>query len=91
MLRKKSVVLSSFLNSMVDNLIRTICRSCVYFHDAFSDLPFCAYESALSNEYLDMEVDWIPGMEGICLKDLPEFTRYSKPDDPAFKFLLETA
>ncbi|KAL8252118.1 hypothetical protein R6Q59_035811 [Mikania micrantha] len=48
-------------------------------------------ENALTNGFLDMEIDWIPGMEGLRMKDLPEFFRYSKPDDPAFKFLLETA
>nr|GEY45443.1 UDP-glycosyltransferase 85C1-like [Tanacetum cinerariifolium] len=34
--------------------------------------------------YLDVEIDWIPGMEGICLRDLPEF-------NIGFKYLLETA
>ncbi|KAK1436672.1 hypothetical protein QVD17_02454 [Tagetes erecta] len=49
-------------------------------------------DSALTDEYLDMEVDWIPGMEGTRLRDLPEFTRYAKPEhDPALKFLLKTA
>ncbi|XP_076900149.1 UDP-glycosyltransferase 85C1-like [Bidens hawaiensis] len=49
-------------------------------------------ESALTDEYLNMEIDWIPGMEGLRLKELPEFMRYSKLDDHlAFKFLLETA
>ncbi|KAJ9562543.1 hypothetical protein OSB04_007703 [Centaurea solstitialis] len=48
-------------------------------------------ESYLTNGFLEMEIDWIPGMNGIHLKDLPEFTRYTKLTDPAFKFLLETA
>uniref|UniRef100_A0A251UXN5 Glycosyltransferase n=1 Tax=Helianthus annuus TaxID=4232 RepID=A0A251UXN5_HELAN len=48
-------------------------------------------ESDLTTEYLDMEIDWIPGMEGLLLKELPEFMRYSKPEDPSFKYLLETA
>ncbi|XP_024973152.1 UDP-glycosyltransferase 85C1-like [Cynara cardunculus var. scolymus] len=48
-------------------------------------------ESYLTNDYLEMEINWIPGMEGIRLKDLPEFTRSTKPNDPGFKFLLETA
>ncbi|GJY97271.1 UDP-glycosyltransferase 85C1-like protein [Tanacetum coccineum] len=34
--------------------------------------------------YLDVEIDWIPGMEGIRLRDLPEFNL-------GFKYLLETA
>ena len=30
-----------------------------------------ADESYLRNGYLDTSVDWIPGMKGIRLKDLP--------------------
>ncbi|PWA77598.1 UDP-glucuronosyl/UDP-glucosyltransferase [Artemisia annua] len=41
-------------------------------------------ESYLTNEYLDVEIDWIPGMKGIRLRDLPEFNL-------GFKYLLETA
>ncbi|KAJ0579876.1 putative UDP-glucuronosyl/UDP-glucosyltransferase, UDP-glycosyltransferase family [Helianthus annuus] len=52
---------------------------------------FVSDESDLTTEYLDMEIDWIPGMEGLLLKELPEFMRYSKPEDPSFKYLLETA
>lgn len=48
-------------------------------------------ESYLTNGYLDMEIDWIPGMEGIRLKELPEFTRATEPTSPMFKFLLKTA
>ncbi|KAI3684566.1 hypothetical protein L6452_33790 [Arctium lappa] len=48
-------------------------------------------ESHLTNEFLEIEIDWIPGMERIRLKDLPEFIRSTKPNDPGFNFLLETA
>ncbi|CAH1419238.1 unnamed protein product [Lactuca virosa] len=48
-------------------------------------------ESYLTNGYLDMEIDWIPGMEGIRLKELPEFTRSTDPTSPMFKFILKTA
>ncbi|XP_071686830.1 UDP-glycosyltransferase 85C1-like [Rutidosis leptorrhynchoides] len=48
-------------------------------------------ESYLTNGYLEMEIDWIPGMEGIRLKDLPEFIRVTSPNDIAFTFLLEVA
>ncbi|GJS37345.1 UDP-glycosyltransferase 85C1-like protein [Tanacetum coccineum] len=48
-------------------------------------------ESYLTNGYLDTEIDWIPGMEGIRLKDLPEFILPTKPDNPVFKYHLETA
>ncbi|KAJ0802250.1 putative UDP-glucuronosyl/UDP-glucosyltransferase, UDP-glycosyltransferase family [Helianthus annuus] len=48
-------------------------------------------ESYLRNGYLDMEIDWIPGMKGIRLKDLPEFVQATKHDEYAFSYLLETA
>ncbi|KAJ9535068.1 hypothetical protein OSB04_un001861 [Centaurea solstitialis] len=48
-------------------------------------------ESHLTNGFLETEISWIPGMNGIRLKDLPEFTRFTNPTDPAFKFLLESA
>ncbi|KAD4178607.1 hypothetical protein E3N88_27198 [Mikania micrantha] len=48
-------------------------------------------ESCLTNGYLDMEIDWIPGMEGIRLKDLPEFKNATKQDDGLFSYFLETA
>ncbi|KAI3737274.1 hypothetical protein L2E82_27271 [Cichorium intybus] len=49
-------------------------------------------ESYLTNGYLDMEIDWIPGMEGIRLKELPhEITRFTAMNDTVFKILLETA
>ncbi|GJY27857.1 UDP-glycosyltransferase 85C1-like protein [Tanacetum coccineum] len=48
-------------------------------------------ESYLTNGYLDMEMDWIPGMERMRLKDLAEFILATKPDDLAFKYFLDTA
>ncbi|KAF5815454.1 putative UDP-glucuronosyl/UDP-glucosyltransferase, UDP-glycosyltransferase family [Helianthus annuus] len=48
-------------------------------------------ESYLRNGYLDMEIDWIPGMEGIRLKDLPEFTLATSSDDPMFRFFMGLA
>nr|AEB61489.1 UDP-glucosyltransferase [Consolida orientalis] len=41
-------------------------------------------ESFLSNGYLDTEIDWIPAMKGIRLKDLPSFLRTTDPDDIMF-------
>ncbi|CDO97432.1 unnamed protein product [Coffea canephora] len=38
-------------------------------------------ESWLTNGYLDTTIDWIPGMKGIRLKDLPNFIRTTDPDD----------
>nr|XP_043636253.1 UDP-glycosyltransferase 85C1-like [Erigeron canadensis] len=48
-------------------------------------------ESYLTNGFLEMEIDWIPGMEGYRLKDLPEHMLATKMDDPGFKYLLKTA
>ncbi|GFP98709.1 7-deoxyloganetin glucosyltransferase [Phtheirospermum japonicum] len=38
-------------------------------------------ESCFTNGYLDTEIDWIPGMKGIRLRDLPTFIRTTDPDD----------
>ncbi|KAI7738753.1 hypothetical protein M8C21_018604, partial [Ambrosia artemisiifolia] len=48
-------------------------------------------EIYLTNGYLNMEIDWIPGMKGIRLKDLPEFILATKHDDHAYSYLLKTA
>jgi UDP:flavonoid glycosyltransferase YjiC (YdhE family) len=53
-------------------------------------LPF-KDESCLTNGYLDTLVD-IPGMEGIRLRDIPDFARTTNPDDIMFQFFIrETA
>ncbi|GLT62406.1 hypothetical protein SLA2020_350470 [Shorea laevis] len=41
--------------------------------------------SYLTNGYLDTVIDWIPGMKGIRLRDLPSFIRTTDPDE----FMLE--
>ncbi|KAL3514171.1 hypothetical protein ACH5RR_026888 [Cinchona calisaya] len=43
----------------------------------------------LKNGYLDTVLDWIPGLEGIRLKDLPSFLRTTNPDDFMLKFVLQ--
>nr|XP_043638532.1 UDP-glycosyltransferase 85C1-like [Erigeron canadensis] len=48
-------------------------------------------ESYATNGYLEMEIDWIPGMEGCRLNDLPEDILATKQDDPTYKFLLKLA
>ncbi|KAK4722435.1 hypothetical protein R3W88_012668 [Solanum pinnatisectum] len=48
-------------------------------------------ESYLTNGHLDTIIDWIPGMEGIRLKNLPSFIR-AKVDEPNYivlKFIVE--
>ncbi|KAG9451450.1 hypothetical protein H6P81_011415 [Aristolochia fimbriata] len=43
-------------------------------------------ESFLTNGYLDTEIDWVPGMEGIRLRDLPTFIRTTDIDDVMLNF-----
>ncbi|KAF8022307.1 hypothetical protein BT93_G2455 [Corymbia citriodora subsp. variegata] len=46
--------------------------------------------SYLSNGYLDMAIDWIPGMKDVKLWDLPTFLRITDPDDILFNFMMDT-
>ncbi|KAL3504758.1 hypothetical protein ACH5RR_034599 [Cinchona calisaya] len=45
--------------------------------------------SYLTNGYLDTVLDWIPGLEGIRLKDLPSFLRTTNLDEFMTKFILQ--
>ncbi|KAJ9673856.1 hypothetical protein PVL29_023418 [Vitis rotundifolia] len=45
-------------------------------------------ESYLTNGYLDTVIDWIPGMKGIRLKDMPSFIRTTDPDDVMLGFAV---
>ncbi|XP_034676535.1 7-deoxyloganetin glucosyltransferase-like [Vitis riparia] len=44
--------------------------------------------SYLTNGYLDTVIDWIPGMKGIRLKDMPSFIRTTDPDDVMLGFTM---
>ncbi|KAK9930489.1 hypothetical protein M0R45_027526 [Rubus argutus] len=44
--------------------------------------------SYLTNGYLDTVIDWIPGMRGIRLSDIPSFIRTTDPDDIMLNFLV---
>nr|BBQ04948.1 UDP-glycosyltransferase [Rosa sp.] len=44
--------------------------------------------SYLTNGYLNTVIDWIPGMRGIRLKDIPSFIRTTDPDDIMLNFLV---
>ncbi|EEF22060.1 UDP-glucuronosyltransferase, putative [Ricinus communis] len=44
--------------------------------------------SYLTNGYLDTVINWIPGMEGFRLKDLPSFIRTTDPDDFMVNFII---
>ncbi|KAH7688053.1 UDP-glucuronosyl/UDP-glucosyltransferase protein [Dioscorea alata] len=47
-------------------------------------------EACLSNEYLkSIKVDWIPGMEGITLKEVPGFIRTTDSNDIMFNFVKD--
>ncbi|XP_054800762.1 7-deoxyloganetin glucosyltransferase-like [Prosopis cineraria] len=48
-------------------------------------------ESYLTNGYLEQEIDWIPGMRNIKLKDLPSFVRTTDPNDLILNFLIAMA
>ncbi|GKE22872.1 UDP-glycosyltransferase 85C1-like protein [Tanacetum coccineum] len=49
-------------------------------------------ESYLTNGYLDMLIDWIPGMEKVRLRDLPELISLAtKPDDFGLNWLVDAA
>ncbi|XP_043687195.1 7-deoxyloganetin glucosyltransferase-like [Telopea speciosissima] len=43
--------------------------------------------SYLSNGFLDTPLDWIPGMNGIRLRDIPTFVRTTNPDDFILGFI----
>ncbi|KAL6287090.1 hypothetical protein ACE6H2_011480 [Prunus campanulata] len=45
-------------------------------------------ESCLTNGFLDEVIDWIPGMEGIRLRNLPSFFRTTNPDDVLLNFSM---
>ncbi|KAK1582310.1 hypothetical protein Q3G72_013900 [Acer saccharum] len=44
--------------------------------------------SYLTNGYLNTVIDWIPGMEGIRLKDLPTLIRTTDADDKMLNFAI---
>ncbi|RHN55948.1 putative 7-deoxyloganetin glucosyltransferase [Medicago truncatula] len=58
-------------------------------------MPFTVdrcYESYLTNGYLDNKVGGrIPGLHNFRLKDLPDFTRITDPNDLMIKFITEVA
>lgn len=43
-------------------------------------------ENYLTNGYLDTIIDWIPGMEGIRLKDMCSIVRITDPNRPVLTF-----
>ncbi|KAI9120727.1 hypothetical protein K1719_007760 [Acacia pycnantha] len=47
-------------------------------------------ESYLTNGYLEQEIDWIPGMRNIRLKDLPSFVRTTDPNELFLLFNIMT-
>lgn len=47
--------------------------------------------SYLTNGYLDTVIEWIPGMRGIRLKDIPSFIRTTDPNEIMLDFPLHEA
>ncbi|TYH37090.1 hypothetical protein ES332_D12G016700v1 [Gossypium tomentosum] len=69
------------------------CGMLGYLH--FEDLKERGYfplkdESELNNGYLETEIDWIPAMKGVRLKDIPTFIRTTNPDDIMFNYNLQS-
>ncbi|KAK7857948.1 udp-glycosyltransferase 85a2 [Quercus suber] len=48
-------------------------------------------KSYLTNGHLDTIIDWIPGMKGIRLRDLPSFIATTDPDDVMLNFPMVEA
>ncbi|KAG5534253.1 hypothetical protein RHGRI_022392 [Rhododendron griersonianum] len=48
-------------------------------------------ESFTSDGSLDTQIDWIPGMRSIRLKDIPSFIRTTDPEDILLNYLKEEA
>ncbi|XP_004305878.1 PREDICTED: 7-deoxyloganetin glucosyltransferase-like [Fragaria vesca subsp. vesca] len=46
-------------------------------------------ESCFTDGFLDKVVDWVPGMKGLRLRDLPGCFRTTDPDDIFFNFSIE--
>jgi hypothetical protein len=49
-----------------------------------------AYESFLTNDFLNRVIDWIPGMKGIRVRDLPRYARWKDPNDCVFNHNMES-
>ncbi|KAI9120340.1 hypothetical protein K1719_007373 [Acacia pycnantha] len=45
-------------------------------------------ESFMTNGYLEKEIDWIPGMRNVKLKELPSFVRTTDPNDFILNFVI---
>lgn len=45
----------------------------------------------LTNEHLNMTVDWIPGIKNICLKDFPSFVQTTNLNDKMVEFTIGEA
>ncbi|KAF7803729.1 7-deoxyloganetin glucosyltransferase-like [Senna tora] len=45
-------------------------------------------ESCLTNGCLDTQLDWLPGMKNIRLKDFPSFVRTTDPNDLMLNFVM---
>ncbi|PPD96330.1 hypothetical protein GOBAR_DD06642 [Gossypium barbadense] len=48
-------------------------------------------EHFVSNEKLEMPIDWIPGMPNMRIKDIPSFIRTTDPDDIMLNFVIEVS
>ncbi|KAI3835897.1 hypothetical protein MKW92_025533 [Papaver armeniacum] len=46
-------------------------------------------ESCLTNGYMDIQIDWIPGIKNILFKDLPSFVRTTDPNDTMLNYVIK--
>ncbi|KAK8636555.1 hypothetical protein V6N13_124300 [Hibiscus sabdariffa] len=68
------------------------CGMLGYLH--YQDLKERGYfplkdESELNNGFLDTEIDWIPAMKGVRLRDFPAFIRTTNPHDVMFNYNVQ--
>lgn len=78
-----SVVLLGMLHDKYCNCHLTMLTASSCFMDIFF---LCVDESYLTNGYLETMIDWIPGMKGIRLKDIPSFIRTTDRNDTMLNF-----
>ncbi|KAE8663774.1 7-deoxyloganetin glucosyltransferase [Hibiscus syriacus] len=69
------------------------CSMLGYLH--YEDLKERGYfplkdASQLSNGYLDTDMDWIPAMKGVGLREFPTFIRTTNPNDTMFNYNLQS-
>ncbi|KAK8941134.1 UDP-glycosyltransferase 85A2 [Platanthera zijinensis] len=64
------------------------CGFMAYFHfDALARRGLAPLKGEVSEELLDIPIDWIPGMKQIRVRDMPSFHRPTDPGDIVFNYI----